>query len=71
MVVNIELEFMPKMRGLRGLAPEERKIKIQEMTETQKAELKTALKVDKVVDKVVQYQEQQRKERMERMKFGD
>jgi hypothetical protein len=67
-VATIQLEFMPKMRGLRGLQTEERVIKLKEIGDAFKTKLKFALKDDKLVYKVIEYQEAQRKERMEKMR---
>ena len=67
-VATIQLEFMPKLRGLRGLQSEERVIKMKEIVDAFKTKLKVVLKDDKLVDKVIDYQEAQRKERMEKMR---
>lgn len=70
-VVAIQFEYMPKIRGLRGVQGEERITKMKEINDAYKARLKSALKDDKLVDKVVEYQEAQRKERAERMRGGE
>ncbi len=70
-VVAIQFEYMPKLRGLRGIQGEERIAKMKEINDAYKARLKSALKDDKLVDKVVEYQEAQRKERAERMRAGE
>lgn len=67
-VVAIQMEVMPKMRGLRDLEPEERMAKMKEINESYKARLKEALKDDKLVTKVIEFQEKQRKEMMEKMR---
>lgn len=67
-VVAIQTEVMPKMRGLRDLEPEERMAKMKEINENFKARLKAALKDDKLATKVIEFQEKQRKEMMDRMR---
>lgn len=67
-VVAIQMEVMPKMRGLRDLEPEERMAKMKEINENFKARLKAALKDDKLATKVIEFQEKQRKEMMDRMR---
>ena len=67
-VVNISMEFMPKLRGMRGLQPEERMAKLKEINDGMKARLTAALKDEKLVNTVLEYQEKQRKERMEQMR---
>ena len=66
--VAIQMEVMPKMRGLRDLEPEERMAKMKEINENFKARLKAALKDDKLATKVIEFQEKQRKEMMDRMR---
>ena len=70
-VATIQMEYMPKLRGMRGLEQEERMAKMKDMNDTFKARLKAALGDDKLVEKVVAYQEQQQKERMERRRNGE
>lgn len=70
-VATIQMEYMPKLRGMRGLEQEARAAKIKEINDAFKARLKSALGDDKLVDKVIEYQETQRKERMERMRSGE
>lgn len=67
-VVAIQMEFLPKMRGLREFEPEERMAKMKEINDNYKARLKEALKDDKLVTKVIEFQEKQRKEMMEKMR---
>lgn len=67
-IATIQIEFMPKLRGMRGLQQEERATKMKKINDAFKARLKTALADDKLVEKVIEYQETQRKERMERMR---
>jgi hypothetical protein len=62
---------MPKLRGLRGVQGEERITKMKEINDAYKARLKSALNDDKLVEKVVEYQEAQRKQRAERMRGGE
>ncbi|MCX6209518.1 MAG: hypothetical protein NTZ59_08415 [Bacteroidetes bacterium] len=67
-VIAIQMENMQKMRGLRGLDQEERMTKMKEIGDASKAKLKELLKDDKLVDKVIEFQEKQRKEMMEKMR---
>ena len=70
-VATIQMEYMPKLRGLRALEKEERQAKMKEINDAYKAKLKTALNDDKLVEQVMEYQEKQRKERMEKMRGGE
>ena len=70
-VATIQLEFMPKLRGMRGLQAEERLIKMKEVNDAYKTRLNSALKDEKLVAKVIEFQEKQRQERMERMRAGE
>ena len=70
-VATIQLEFMPKLRGMRGLQAEERLIKMKEVNDAYKTRLTSALKDEKLVTKVIEFQEKQRQERMERMRAGE
>ena len=70
-VTAIQFEYMPKLRGLRGIQGEERVAKMKEINDAYKARLKSALKDDKLVDEVIEYQETQRKQRIERMRGGE
>ena len=70
-VVKIEAEAREQMRSLRDLPQEERMSKIKDVTEMTKARLKAELKDDKLVEKIVQYQAEQMKKRMERRKDGE
>lgn len=70
-VAVIQMEYMPKLRGMRGLEKEERMAKMKEINDAYKAKLKTALNDDKLVEKVIEYQEKQRRERMEKMRNGE
>ena len=56
---------------MRGLEQEARAAKIKEINDAFKARLKSALGDDKLVDKVIEYQETQRKERMKKMRSGE
>ncbi len=70
-VATIQMEFMPKLRGLRGLQKEDRLLKIKEINDAYKAKLTAVLKDDKLVEKVIEHQEAERKSRMERVKNGE
>ena len=70
-VATIQMEFMPKLRGLRGLQKEDRLLKIKEINDAYKAKLTAVLKDNKLVEKVIEYQDTQRKARMERVKNGE
>ncbi|MFY7965075.1 MAG: hypothetical protein ACOVO1_09280 [Chitinophagaceae bacterium] len=67
-VATIQFESMNKLRGLRSLEQGERQAKIKEVNEANKARLKAALGDDSLVEKVLAYQEEQRKQRAERMR---
>lgn len=70
-VATIQMEFMPKLRGLRGLQAEERMAKMKEMNDAFKARLTKALNNNtELVKKVMAYREEKLKERMERRR-GD
>jgi hypothetical protein len=70
-VVTIQFESMGKLRGLRGMDQETRLTKIKEVNDANKARLQSALGDDKLVEKVLAYQEEQRKQRAERMRSGE
>jgi hypothetical protein len=70
-VAAIQFEYMPKLRSLRELKEDERLTKMKEINDAYKTRLKTALNDDKLLDKVLLYQEEQRKQRMERMRGGE
>lgn len=70
-VATIQMELMPKLRGMRGLQPEERMAKMKELNDAFKARLTTALSNNtELVKKVMDYREEKMKERMERRR-GD
>ena len=70
-VVTIQADFLPKYRGLRGLQPEERMAKMKELNDAMKAKYIAVLKDEKLVAKVLEFQEKQRQERMERVRAGE
>lgn len=67
-VVTIEFEFRGKMRGMRNLDNTEREEKMKEINDAKKTRLITALNDEKLVEKIIQYQQKQRQEMMNRFK---
>lgn len=70
-VATIQIEYMPKLRGLRGVQGEERMAKMKEINDAYKTRLNAALGDASITEKVLAYQEEQRKQRMERMRSGE
>ncbi len=67
-VATIQLEYMPKLRGLRGMQGEERIAKMKEINDAYKERLNAALGDAKITEKVLAYLEEQRKQKIEKMR---
>jgi hypothetical protein len=60
-VVIIQMEFMPKFRGIRGLLPEERETKINELNNARLKKLNETLQDTNLTNKVIAYFDEQRR----------